>query len=71
MWLFVWDKELALDRDVVEVTVPVRRWPKRRGFSSPSVSEEDAVLEVGGEASPALPPYTRAYGALVRRVGVV
>ena len=54
------DKELALDREVVEVTVPVRLWPKRRGFSSPSVSEEDAVLEVGGDASPELPPYTRA-----------
>lgn len=66
----VGEAELALERDVVEVTVAVRRWDGRRGCAMASSSSDPVDAEFGGEASPGtLLPYTRAYGARVRSVG--
>jgi hypothetical protein len=64
--------ELALEREVAERPVPVRRWWEGRGLlldsSSDGTDEEDS--EVGGEALLSRPGVkTRAHGARVLRVG--
>jgi hypothetical protein len=67
--------ELALERDVVEKAVPVRRWCAGRGRPPPppvdSSSEvtDDEDCDVGGDAPVSRPVKTRAQGARVRSVG--
>lgn len=50
--IVVAETELALERDVVEVTVAVRRWDGSRGCIMASSSSEPVDDELGGEASP-------------------
>jgi hypothetical protein len=73
MWALDRDMVLVVDRDAVDTVVPVRRCIGRRGGwlagASSSDGEDDDASELGGDASSAPPPYTRAHGARVRSVG--
>lgn len=50
--IVVAEAELALEREVVEVTVAVRRWDGRRDCATASSSSDSVDAEFGGEASP-------------------